>query len=414
MINIVDKNRCCGCTACYSICPKRCIKMTLDKEGFYYPIVDEKNCIDCGLCNKVCFFNEEINSGKMEQSLYIAIQNKDEKQRESSTAGGAFSLIADYILDNNGIVYAVGYDEKMMVCHQKCEYKSDISRLSGSKYVQSFLGDTFRYIKENLKNKTKILFVGTPCQVHGLKNYIGENEYLYTIDLLCLGVSSPHLYKKWIEYLEKKYELEIINIEFRNKRFGYATPNVRVSFKNGKAIDQTYDSKVHANLFFKNYNVRPSCYECEYRNKARVSDFTLGDFTEINKINSSMDDDKGTTKMWIHTDKGKILFNEICSYANFYIIDYQCSNIIGGPKIQISTPKDRNDFFKDVYEMDYYSLVTKWEPKTLKSDIIGIARKLINKLPFKSYIFKKMRYYNLRKFQKNVIDINKKKQRKQV
>ena len=405
MIQITDKEKCCGCTACYSICPKKCIEMKPDEEGFLYPVVDTERCVGCGACDKVCPI-QNVGGSEKKESLYAAVQYKDEKKRQTSTAGGAFSWIADYILQQDGVVYAVGYDD-MVVCHKSCVNKDGLSEFRGSKYVQSTLNDTFREIKEVLNSGKVVLFVGTPCQVHGLKNVAGPKENLYTIDLLCLGVSSPKLFADWIEYLNKKYKTHVTNVQFRNKHYGYSTPNVRVFFGNGKEIDQKYDSRVHANLFFRHLNVRPSCYVCEFREVPRVSDFTIGDFNEIASVNKAMDDDKGTTKVWVHTAKGRHLLKNIEGSANLKIIQENNINIVGGPKKQIKRPEKREAFFKDSMEMDYYTLVSKWEPRRWKGEVAGVLRPIINRLPFKAVIFKYLRRKKMRNYQNNVSALNK-------
>lgn len=407
MIQISDKTKCCGCTACASSCPKQCISMLSDEEGFLYPLVESKKCINCGICEKVCpYKNLKKEQPEIRNSIYIGVQNKDENKRLQSTAGGAFTLLAERIIDQGGVVYAACY-EGMIVCHKQVKDKKDLENFRGSKYVQSDLRDVFKKVKEALKHDCTILFVGTPCQIYGLKSYVGEREKLYTVDLLCLGVSSPGLFAKWIGYLEKKYKDSVENIQFRNKHYGYSTPNVRVYFNGRKPMDQTYDTRVHANLFFRHYNVRPSCYECEFRDRPRVSDFTIGDFTDIMKVDKTLDDDKGTTKLWIHTEKGKSLFNEVYNDARVCIVSEKTSNVVGGPKKQMEIPSRRQDFFNDAEKMDYLSFVMKWQPKTIKSEVIGVLRLIINHLPFKTVLFKQMRLVKARKYDEQVRRINK-------
>ena len=278
--------------------------------------------------------------------------------------------------------------------------------MRGSKYVQSDLKDTFREIKNLLKKEQQVLFVGTPCQVHGLKNYIGDSEFLYTIDLLCLGVSSPKLFSEWLEYLRKKYSSSVTDVQFRNKHYGYATPNVRVFFENGKEMDQKYDSKVHANLFFHHYNVRPSCYECEFREIPRKSDFTIGDFTEIGAVCKGMDDDLGTTKIWIHTQKGKELLEAVKQQMTILIIESSSSNIVGGPKKQIRIPEKRSIFFRDAEALSYKELIAKWEPWGFKGEVIGILRRIINHMPGKKIFFQYLRKQKLRKHDNRISELN--------
>lgn len=407
MIQISNKNKCCGCTACVNICPKKCIEMRYDEEGFLYPFVNSEKCIECHACEKICPFYKQEGT-KRKQSLYCAVQYIDEEKRLTSTAGGAFSLIADTLIEQNAAVYAVGYDN-MVVSHKRVTTQDALLELRGSKYVQSDLKKCFAEIKKELKTGRKILFVGTPCQVHGLKNYVGDHENLFLIDLLCLGVSSPGLFSEYIEYLNLKYKNVVKEVQFRNKHYGYATPNIRVCFENGRYIEQTYDSKVYANLFFKHYyNTRPSCYECQFREIPRVSDFTIGDFTEIGKESKELDDDKGTTKLWVHTEKGKKLLDMVSAENKILILKENVSNIVGGPKKQIKKPENRKDFFDDVQTMTYANLIKKWEPHTIKGDIVGIVRRIINKTPCSSCAFKAMRALKRRKYYKQVNVLNNK------
>lgn len=405
MIQISNKNRCCGCTACVNICPQKCIDMRYDEEGFLYPFVNSEKCIECHACEKICPFYKHEGKEK-EQSIYCAVQYMDEEKRRTSTAGGAFSLIADALIEQNAAVYAVGYDN-MVVSHKRVTTQDALLELRGSKYVQSDLKKCFLEIKKELKTGRKILFVGTPCQVHGLRNYVGEHENLFLIDLLCLGVSSPRLFSEYIEYLNSKYKSNVKDVQFRNKHYGYATPNIRVCFENGRYIEQMYDCNVYANLFFKHYyNTRPSCYECQFREIPRVSDFTIGDFTEIGKKSKKLDDDKGTTKVWVHSEKGKRLLNMVSTENNILVLNESESNIVGGPKRQIKKPDDRKAFFDDAQTMTYATLIDKWEPHTVKSDVVGIARKIINKTPCSSVVFKSLRALKRRKYHKQVDGLN--------
>lgn len=405
MIEIKDKTKCCGCTACYSVCPKKCIKMNEDNEGFLYPEVDLEHCINCHACERVCPFHS--NRGVTANSTcFSVIQNTNKTIRYESTAGGVFSIIAEKIIFEGGTVFAVGYDEDSNVIHKKATTVSELKNLRGSKYVQSNLLDVFAQVKACLSKEVKTLFVGTPCQVHGLINYVGKNELLYTIDLLCLGVSSPGLFKKYIYYLNDKYKSKVTNVEFRNKYFGYSTPNVRVNFQNGKYIQQTYDSKVHANLFFKGHrNVRPCCYECQFRVIPRVSDFTIGDCIDISEINRKMDDDIGTTRCWIHTDKGKALLKNVQNKIMF-VVDENEQNVIGGPIKQIPYPKDRRQFFKDAFCLDYKTFVNNWQPKKAQDSIVCTFRYILKHVPFGNLISKRLRKKQANRYKNNVEKAN--------
>ena len=364
--------------------------MSLDFEGFSYPSVNTNMCINCHACEKVCPYNFS-RGNKKNESLFCAIQHKDEKIRRQSTAGGFFSLIAETIIDRGGVVYAAGYDNSVKVCHKRAETKDQIQEMCGSKYVQSDLENCFRQIHDDVMKGTDVLFVGTPCQTNGLMNYIGENSHLYTIDLLCLGVSSPGLFAKYIEYLNNKYK-KVRSVQFRNKQYGYGVPNVRVCFDDGDYLEQKYDSMVHANLFFKHYyNARLSCYQCKFRSAPRVSDFTIGDFKNIGKYSEEFDDDKGTTRLWIHTGKGLQLFEQSAGNVKYLKLDENVENIVDGPEQKYPIPADRNAFFQDAHDLSYQKFVAKWEPNTLKYSVIGFIRPILARSPFGRKLLKSIR-----------------------
>lgn len=404
---ISDKAECCGCTACSSICPRNCIEMLPDEEGFLYPSIQSGDCIGCHACEQVCPFPEGNAAQESRASVYAAVQYADEAKRFTSTAGGAFSLIADHLLRDGAVVYAAGYDGDAVVCHQRVETGDGVAGLRGSKYVQSRLGDVFRRVKTDLQDENTVLFTGTPCQIHGLKKYVGDNEHLYTIDLLCLGVSSPALFREYVNYLSGKYGERVARIQFRDKHYGYAAPNIRICFHSGRFIEQQYDSKVHADLFFRSYyDARPSCYSCKFRGIARVSDFTIGDFTEIGSVSREMDDDKGTTKLWAHSPKGQALLRELSLPHKMTVLEESASNIVGGPERQIPQPERRAEFFRDAGTMEYAALIRKWAPKSLRGELVGLAKRGINRLPFRSFIFKIIRARSRKRYHNRVRDLN--------
>lgn len=390
MIEISDKRKCCGCTACYSICPKNAIEMVSDDEGFKYPKINMEKCVDCGMCDRIC---PEINPSERNKELKTykyAVQNLSEEERRQSTAGGFFSVIADYVIEvHKGSVFAVGYEE-MIVAHKEAKCIEELEEMRGSKYVQSNMGEIFKAVKQTINEDKKCLFVGTPCQVNGIEKYLANDikrENLITVDLLCLGVSSPMLFQQWRAYLQTKYKDKVKTIYFRDKSYGYATANVKVCFENRKYLEQCYDAKSLMKTFFAGYNMRPSCYECTFRCISRVSDFTIGDFHQVAKYSSSMDDDKGTTCVWAHSEKAKHLMDELNNKMNNKLIEEECSNILGDKVKLVEMPKDRREFFEDANVFNYQMLCTKWAKNDMKGRIINLARKIINKLPFKSFVF---------------------------
>ena len=219
MIDIKDKSKCCGCSACVNICPNNAISMDIDDDGFKYPIVDVGKCINCGLCEKACPYNNEyIKKNIYDKSIAYGGWNNDDEIRKKSTSGGIFSAISKYILNNNGVVCGAIYNEKFEVVHEIIDNIDDLEKIYGSKYVQSDLKDNFRRIKKYLNDGRLVLFSGTPCQVSGLNSFlVKEYENLYTCDIVCHGVPSPKVFEKYKRELEEANNSEILNINFRDK-----------------------------------------------------------------------------------------------------------------------------------------------------------------------------------------------------
>lgn len=405
MIIITDKKECCGCTACYSICPKGAIEMAFDEEGFRYPKINNEKCIDCGLCDRVCPKIAPYEREDEKFSRKYAIQNTSDEERIQSTAGGFFSVIADFIIEaQNGIVFAVGFNG-VTIAHKEAKSIKELEEMRGSKYVQSSLGDTFSVVKKCLQEGKKCLFVGTPCQVNGIEKFLSNDrmrENLITIDLLCLGVSSPVLYEKWVKYLEEKYQDKVKRIFFRDKSYGYATANVRVCFENKKHLEQVYDAKSLMKTFFDGYNMRPSCYDCDFRCVDRAGDFTIGDFHQIGNVFPDMDDDKGTTCVWAHSENARCLMEILKDKMRIVTLEKKCSSKLGDKSKLTPVPDNRKEFFDDANFLAYKVFIEKWAKNDLKGKVINFARKIINKLPFRSVVFKMMKNIKTKSFQKRV------------
>lgn len=408
MIEISNKEQCCGCTACYNICPRNAIEMKMDEEGFRYPCINRRLCVQCNLCESVCPMIKEHTANRGISRKY-AVQSLDDAKRYLSTAGGFFSVIADWVISqNNGIVYAVGFDGYKIV-HKPALTKQDLVEMYGSKYVQSDLCDLFKTIKLQLQQGRTCLFVGTPCQASGLVDYIGDSDLrqrIIIIDLVCFGVSSPQLYEKWVAYLEKKYQSNVHKVTFRDKSYGYATANVRVELDNGKILEQCYDAKSLMKTFFRGYNMRPSCYKCVFRNIDRISDYTIGDFHQIGKYSKSMDDDKGTTCLWVHTKLGEKLLSKIEDRLTLLKIEDSCNSTLSATNRVITIPVQRDSFFIDAKNLEYNDFARKWA----KNDLKGLAANIIKPILKGTYagkmIFRLIKKRNARNYAKRVKRIN--------
>lgn len=405
MIQIIDKEKCCGCTACVSICPKKCISMKSDDEGFLYPYVTTSECVNCGACEKTCPM-ENKNGVERHTSIILGAQVKDSQKRLKCTAGGIVSIIAEQMYQNGVNVFGCLYSN-MKPCHKRAISIRDIEAFRGSKYVQSNMENTISEIRKLIKSGEKVLFIGTPCQVHGLKNVVGDNDNLITIDLLCLGVSSPGLFSKWISYIEKKYKCKVKEVQFRNKKYGYSMSNVQIVLSNGRIIEQKYDSKAYIKTFFNYYyNVRPSCYSCDFRESPRVSDITVGDFSNIGEYSHEFDDDIGTTQVWLHSPKAIEILRSIKHNIRIIEIQRDASNLFGGPKKQIIRPNNREVFFSDAKTNDFNTFIQKWCPASARDLVATFIIKLIDVLPMKKAIRNAIRKRKTKNFHKTVTRVN--------
>lgn len=311
MIQIKDKSDCCGCTACASICPKDAITMEPDTLGFKYPKVDLSKCIACGLCEKVCAFNDSYDKSlNLKEPEIYAARHKDMHEIETSRSGAAFIAISDYVLENDGIVYGVGYKEHFRVTHKRATTKWERNEFKGSKYVQSDLDGIFRQVKEDLKQGNTVLFSGTPCQTAGLNSYIGKKlrENLVLVDIVCHGVPSPYIWRDYLAYIEKKYKNKVVKVDLRDKsRIGWSGHIESFVLDSGHKIEL----KIYTNLFYQHIMFRYSCGKCHFTNTQRPSDITIADFWGWEKTDSEFNkDNKGVSLVLVNTEKGRSLFEE--------------------------------------------------------------------------------------------------------
>ncbi len=312
MIDVKDKFRCSGCQACASICPKQCIRMVADEEGFLYPQIDKDACINCRLCENVCPILNAITPKNDKLPLAYALKNKDEQIRETSSSGGAFTALAQYVIKQGGIVFGVAFDEKLKVSHIGVEKQEDIEALRRSKYVQSNIKNTYIEAKDALNEGRLVLFTGTPCQIGGLKAFLKkEYENLYTQDCFCHGVPSPMVWEKYLQYVKNKYKREVKRVIFRDKAKSWRDWAITLQFEDGSSLTQTVADNLYAQAFLKDFCLRPSCYQCQFKGVNRIADITLADFWGVQHLLPEMDDNKGTSLVLVHTEKGKKLFDKV-------------------------------------------------------------------------------------------------------
>lgn len=336
MIEIKDKKDCCGCHACASICAKHCITMQADEEGFLYPVVDKDACTDCGLCEKVC---PVINQSEPRKPLKVyAAKNKNEEIRRQSSSGGIFTLLAEKVIAEGGVVFGARFDENWDVIHSWTDTVEGIAAFRGSKYVQSTIGDTYREAREFLKQGRKVLFSGTPCQIAGLKKYLRKDyDNLLTVDVVCHGVPSPLVWRTYLNETREQLRAErgvgknsvpssmdelpvITGISFRDKTNGWKKFGFRLRYAAFEAAENTvsasaimdeqdilqpFRENVFMQGFLVNLYLRPSCYACATRSGRSDSDISIADFWGVKNYYPKFDDDRGVGLILLNSKKGE-------------------------------------------------------------------------------------------------------------
>ena len=384
MIHIEDKKECCGCWACYNACPKRCINMKEDEEGFRYPVVDASLCIDCGLCEKVCpvIHADKADTPHVQQGFLA--QHKDEDIRKESTSGGAFTAIASWVIRQGGIVYGAGYRKgTFIVEHQGVETEKDLSVFRNSKYVQSNIGNTFKEALGHLKAGRWVCFSGTPCQIEGFRSFLRGREYekLVCVDLVCRGIPSPRILTRYIEAQQALIGGEFTNVLFRDKHYGYHYSSFSIYNKErGKDYHKGVDSNAYLRAFFNNLSDRPSCYDCRFKKRYRKSDLTLWDCFPIEKFTKQMDG-KGTTRVLVQSQKGKMIMDAIGNELR--TVRVETDKLVSDVREMFhSVPMNpqREQFFKDCNAMSPVDFFRKWFPITWKVRLNAFIRLTCHRL----------------------------------
>lgn len=379
-IEITSKEDCSGCTACASRCPKDAISMVRDEEGFLYPKVDKEKCIECGLCKKVCPILNKKSKKEFKQKGYI-FQYNDNKIRKQSTSGGAFTAIADYVIEHNGIVFGVGFDENYKVKHQEVRTKEKLEKFRNSKYVQSDPNTTFKSVEKYLKEKRLVCYSGTSCQIEGLLSFLGkEYENLITVDVICRAVPSPLL---WEKYLAFKSNNEKINrIYFREKLFGYKYSNLTMYNKSNKLFyNNGVDTDPYLRAFFSNIASRPSCYNCNFKEQLHKADITIWDCFEVEKFDKSFDDDIGTTRILLNSEKAIKIFNEIKD--KHHVKEINVDNLVSNFHQMFNSIKynsKRSEFFIDLNDKKIEEVMKKYFPNKLKNKLEKNGRIILMKM----------------------------------
>lgn len=340
MIRIVDPSHCCGCSACVQRCPKQCISLREDAEGFLYPEVDASLCVDCGLCEQVC---PELHPDAERQPLQtFAAVNPDAEVRRTSSSGGVFTALAEQVIDDGGVVFGAAFDEHWEVRHRCATTREELAAFRGSKYVQSVIGDTFLQAERFLKSGRRVLFSGTPCQIAGLRRFLRRDyDHLFCVDFICHGVPSPGVFRAYLaeemaklaRQGEKKYSFafsaipsipkadalaarlgcRIEDIRFRDKTNGWKKYSFALSLSKASAAGEkiqfcalnSFTENAFMQAFLRDLILRPSCYACPAKCFRSGSDLTLGDYWGVEREAPHLDDDGGTSVVFVNSERGQ-------------------------------------------------------------------------------------------------------------
>ncbi len=422
--NIISENQllckesaCTGCAACAASCSEKCIALIPDLEGFLRPVIDYLNCTGCKCCSRACpILTPKISNAKrrcnsepcpsdsdtcnvyetITYPVVYAAWNLDYDIRKKSSSGGVFTALAENILSQGGVVVGAAFDNSFIVRHIIIDKGSELYRLRGSKYVQSEINPILLcQVNELLKKDIPVLFSGTPCEVAGLISFLGRSyDNLYCCDLICHGVPSSMLFDCYIKYIESKYG-RLIDISFRDKSKGWEKSGVRQSLKNGTSRFVKAVSDPYMRAFLRDYALRPSCYDCKYKNTSRVGDLTIADFWGVkNKYPMYDSDAKGTSAVIVNNEKGKSWFNACNSKLYIGVADINTA-IMGNPSLvkSCSYPPEREHFYQDLKVLSFSKIIQKYH---LNSSWVK-DNSLIIRQYIKSAIFKIKRLVDISK-----------------
>ena len=374
---MIEKKECCGCTACVHICPVNCITMQEDEEGFLYPVIEEEKCIHCHKCEKVC-------PGRITKQIHTNTETFvgyciDEEIRKQSSSGGIFSVVAEWIIQQKGVVFGAAFDDNFEVHHIAIETKAELEKLRGSKYVQSRLENVFLQVKQYLEMKRIVLFTGTACQIAGLKNYLNtEDENLYTIDVLCHGVPSPKIWRIYLDEKQKQYHSSIEQYEFRNKENGWKNYYINILFSDKQQYMVRYFEDDFMGMFLGNIDLRPSCHACHFKGFPRISDMTIGDCWGIENHMPDMDDDKGTSVIMVHSSNGKRMLEGV--RGNLRLREANLDTVLpptAESRRTVEMHPNRRKYWEDVKNGESFENLCRYVQKNFMQKVLSLLRYVV-------------------------------------
>lgn len=398
-----DKRDCCGCSACVNICPKQAITMEKDEYGFIYPVIDQEKCVECGKCKKACGYQQKREDIE-NISTWVAI-NKNENDLKKSSSGGVFSAIARAFIEDGGVVFGcamINENSTLTPRHIMVDTVRDLHKLQGSKYVQSYIGDTYKIVKGMLERGKKVLFSGTPCQVAGLYSFLEKKQYssLYTIDIICHGVPSADFFQAYISELNKKGNSKVTSFLFRDKDNGWGlTSSITYTNNTGIKVKKFLSARrsSYYSLFLSSKTYRINCYSCPFAGLNRPGDITIGDYWGIEKqhpeyLNGSsanIDETKGVSCILVNSTQGNKMIDAYQKNLQLLKSDIKSAAKYNGQlNMPSSYSKDR-EIILNIYKNNGYAAVERWYIKSigikylllvLKEDMPKPMKKVLKKM----------------------------------
>ena len=383
-------NTCSGCMACMNVCPKNAITIIESPEGFILPHIDEDKCVNCGLCEEVCDFkrSEHIRN---DMRHAFSLVHHDKRVIECSSSGGAFTALSDKILGKGGVVFGATYDDEFNVIHSVALTAEERNRMRGSKYVQCNPHLSYRDVKRFLVDRS-VLFVGTPCQCAGLKSFLKKDyDNLIVVDFLCHGVPSNKMFKEHIAYLSKKHKGKAIDYTFRTKKYGwnsyanviifaelFQSRNSYAKQQGRTEEDASWIAQAFLTFFATNLSLRPSCFNCPYRNTHRPSDITIGDFWQIEYLTGEKNKD-GVSFVTANTLKGEALLAKIAKDVRMreYTLDQVKFRL---PKSATKKPKCYEEFWNTYQNHGYGKILQKYFDNSMKARMRWEVKKISKRM----------------------------------
>lgn len=355
---LILNNHCCGCGQCVVMCPTSAIILKKNRQGFYYPNIDNDKCVNCGKCVRDCSFNNHIVANKVLDSF--AVKHLNDNIRFNSRSGGVFTSISDWVFDKHGVVYGCSLVNHNEAIHTRAITKNERDSFRGSKYIQSNIIDCYQSVMNDLSNNKWVLFSGTPCQVNAIKSYCKniDTERLILLDIVCHGVPSPLVWSDYLSYLSGKSK-RIVSVDFRDKkRFGWAAHKETIEFDNG----EVYSSSIFTELFYSHLIIRKECFECPFKHITRLGDITIADCWGIAENYPNFDDDKGVSLVLLNSLKGKSIWRQV---ENIDSISVDLRKLMQPPLYRNwEKPHDYNDFWEFYYSHSLKKVINKYVYKT--------------------------------------------------